>query len=353
MTSDSPRESATIWKTQGLAGLELLKARYVHQTFARHSHDGYGPGCDRKRGFWGLTIGAAHVVAPAGSINMAVPDEPHTGEAAVAEGWSYRMFYLETELLREAVSQMQDRPGQAPFFKAAWFTIPDWPGSPAVAPGFGTGRPFSFGRAIPTVGAVVRRDPATCQPGLLTKIFGPGTRVGPPGQGLSGSLLSGKRIFGRFEPGRLFEPISPDPGLSAGNRADPSRLFEPGPHQALQNVIGPGLDHRRGRLETGFVDQSHLTRQFKRLTGVTPGQYRRAVGLTDPVSPPGRNGLTTLELAVAYRLCQARLDLASHLCLFGGHVVCRTADGISLISFHINRNNLIKAFTEGCFAPLA
>jgi transcriptional regulator GlxA family with amidase domain len=27
-------------------------------------------------------------------------------------------------------------------------------------------------------------------------------------------------------------------------------------------------------LDTGFTDQSHFTRHFKRITGVTPGQYR-------------------------------------------------------------------------------
>ncbi len=27
----------------------------------------------------------------------------------------------------------------------------------------------------------------------------------------------------------------------------------------------------------GFADQSHLTRHFKRLTGITPGKYRRIV----------------------------------------------------------------------------
>ncbi|HBZ55962.1 MAG TPA: AraC family transcriptional regulator, partial [Syntrophobacteraceae bacterium] len=28
---------------------------------------------------------------------------------------------------------------------------------------------------------------------------------------------------------------------------------------------------------TGFSDQSHLTRHFKRILGVTPGQYRNSV----------------------------------------------------------------------------
>jgi transcriptional regulator GlxA family with amidase domain len=34
----------------------------------------------------------------------------------------------------------------------------------------------------------------------------------------------------------------------------------------------------------GFADQPHLTRQFKRQTGLTPAAYRRAFGL----APPGR-----------------------------------------------------------------
>jgi AraC-like DNA-binding protein len=28
----------------------------------------------------------------------------------------------------------------------------------------------------------------------------------------------------------------------------------------------------------GFADQSHMTREFRRLTGLSPGAYRRAIG---------------------------------------------------------------------------
>jgi len=34
---------------------------------------------------------------------------------------------------------------------------------------------------------------------------------------------------------------------------------------------------------TGFADQSHLTRVFKEVTGVTPGRYRRAGGSREPL----------------------------------------------------------------------
>jgi AraC-like DNA-binding protein len=36
-----------------------------------------------------------------------------------------------------------------------------------------------------------------------------------------------------------------------------------------------GIPAVRVAMETGFTDQSHLTRHFKRAFGVTPGQYAR------------------------------------------------------------------------------
>ena len=32
---------------------------------------------------------------------------------------------------------------------------------------------------------------------------------------------------------------------------------------------------------TGFTDQSHLTRRFKQLLGITPGQYRKRAAQLD------------------------------------------------------------------------
>ncbi len=39
-------------------------------------------------------------------------------------------------------------------------------------------------------------------------------------------------------------------------------------------------------LDAGFADQSHFSREFQALLGLTPGQWRRALG--DASSPPGR-----------------------------------------------------------------
>lgn len=44
-----------------------------------------------------------------------------------------------------------------------------------------------------------------------------------------------------------------------------------------RNLLTQGLPIVQAALETGFVDQSHFTRCFKKVMGVTPGQYMSAV----------------------------------------------------------------------------
>ena len=43
-----------------------------------------------------------------------------------------------------------------------------------------------------------------------------------------------------------------------------------------RGLLDRGMAVARAALETGFADQAHLTRHFKRLLGVTPGRYARA-----------------------------------------------------------------------------
>jgi AraC-like DNA-binding protein len=45
-----------------------------------------------------------------------------------------------------------------------------------------------------------------------------------------------------------------------------------------QKRLREGLEPARVAAELGFVDQSHLTRHFRRFVGVTPGQYARLGG---------------------------------------------------------------------------
>ena len=48
--------------------------------------------------------------------------------------------------------------------------------------------------------------------------------------------------------------------------------------RAAQQRLSEGVPVLEVAHDSGFADQAHFTRRFKRLTGVTPGQYRAAHG---------------------------------------------------------------------------
>jgi len=50
--------------------------------------------------------------------------------------------------------------------------------------------------------------------------------------------------------------------------------------QHAQALLSQGVPAARAASESGFYDQSHLSRRFKRLCGMTPGQYQSATQST-------------------------------------------------------------------------
>ena len=44
--------------------------------------------------------------------------------------------------------------------------------------------------------------------------------------------------------------------------------------EKASKLLRAGTPIKQVAVEAGFVDQAHLTRRFKRLTGMTPGQYQ-------------------------------------------------------------------------------
>ena len=51
---------------------------------------------------------------------------------------------------------------------------------------------------------------------------------------------------------------------------------------ARRKLADPRLSLAEVAIDAGFADQSHLTRAFRRVTGVTPGQYRASMAAVQP-----------------------------------------------------------------------
>jgi AraC-like DNA-binding protein len=304
-----------VWTRVGpVAGqvLDLLHAR-VTEPYAPHLHEEFALGACTD----GLEViryrGTLHYAGP-GSVVILEPGEPHTGGPADLPSFVYRVMYPAADLLYE-------RPVRAPRFR-----------EPVVIdPG--------LARELRQVHTLLSRAAGPLQAGPLQA--GPlqagSLEPGPP---QAGSLEPGPPQAGSLEPGPLgVEPLEAESRLSwllgelvrrhasrppdgevrgagrvarlvmaqlADRLSCPPALTEIAAEAGLSRYqlvrsfrAEVGLppyawlaQHRVARARvllergyrpaeaaalTGFADQAHLTRWFRRVVGVTPGAYRNSV----------------------------------------------------------------------------
>jgi AraC-like DNA-binding protein len=269
-------EIATFWRDPALHNLELLHAHYVTHSFAPHSHEGFAIGVI-ERGAETFAYRRANHVAPAGSIVVINPGEMHTGSALLPDGWSYRMLYPDAHVLQAVASELSGRPRDIPFFAEP--VIDD----PAVADAIlqmhalleTPSTPLEReSRLLPVLARLIERH-ADAQP-----LRPQWQRVQPSAavwrvrdylaeHYAEAVTLDELASLARLSPFHLLRAFSAAIGMP--------------PHAYLTHVrvrrskalLAAGLPIAQVATLTGFVDQSHLSRHFKRIVGVAPGQYAR------------------------------------------------------------------------------
>jgi AraC-like DNA-binding protein len=268
------REQGRVWRVAGLDGAELLAASFRRQVFPRHFHEGYALGVIED-GALAFRYRGQELVAAPGEINLVVPGEAHDGQAAAEAGWAYRMFYLEPGVLARAAAEM-GRPG-LPHFRAGVLGDPDL-----------AGRILALHRLLER-GA----DRLAAQAGLLDLLArwigrhaedpGAAPRCGREPRAVARAL---EFLAAHADQDPSLEDLARVSGLSAFHFL---RVFRQAtgltPHafvmqrrvRRAQELLRRGLAPARAAAESGFADQSHLTRQFKRLTGLTPAAYRNSL----------------------------------------------------------------------------
>ena len=214
------------------------------------------------------------VLAPAGWVNLAFPGEAHTGQAADAAGWTYRMFYLDPAFMAEIARSLDPRAREMPFIPAGAV----W--DPALA-----GRLARLHRACeaPDAEPLVRETRLAL---LLQDVL---SRYAAPGQApprCRAEVARARRFLEDHLPERislqeLGDLVGMNPYVLA--RCFTRELGMP-PHACLvqarvrraAELLRQGTAPALAALEVGFADQSHLNRHFLRCYGLTPGQFRRA-----------------------------------------------------------------------------
>lgn len=261
-------------------GLELLRASFTTQAFARHSHEGFGVGVIEK-GALGFAYRGESLVAPAGAVNTVNPDEPHDGHPAGSDGWTYRMFYFPAEFLARMAEDVAAKPAALPFFNSGVIRDPALAGlllrAHALLCGDAAPRSPRLGRDSLLLAAFARL--------LARHSFQPSR---PPGVGAEHAAVA--RVTQRLRDN--LDADLPLGELAATACLTPwhfirvfarhtgftphAWLMQQRARRARELLLG-GAAIADVAARTGFADQSHLTRTLKRIMGVTPGQLRNSV----------------------------------------------------------------------------
>ncbi|MBD0336570.1 MAG: AraC family transcriptional regulator [Cyanobacteria bacterium Co-bin13] len=270
------QEQVKFWQEPTLQGLELLRARYITHSFSRHTHEGYAIGVI-EAGVEAFTYRGSAYWAPAGSLVMIHPGEVHTGHAGIPSGWVYRMLYPEVALVQQVAQELSPAIAAAPFFPQPVIQDP-----PLAA---------QFCR----LHQVLEQSPCQLEResgfwwmvAQLIQRHGELRSHSPTPPAANGRLVSQLQIYlqehhsenialehlaqiADLPPLKLLRLFRRVTGLPPH-----AYLIQVRVHEAKRR-LATGQPIAAVAVETGFADQSHLHRHFKRLVGVTPGQYAQA-----------------------------------------------------------------------------
>lgn len=269
---DSPAEFAQAWHPADLGDIEVLRAHYRTHTFARHAHEAFtiglidaGAGAYTSRGIT-QTVGA-------GDVFVIHPEEVHDGHAASSFGWTYRVLYVPLACFAQTLTDSP--PPATPTFTAAVVT------DPALR----SLLHHLHARLARPTGQLER---ATYLTWTLQHLLAVHTIRWPLAPRAGQEPAAVARVRAYIE-AHFAENIALS-DLAALVHLHPVYLLRTfratvglPPHAYLTQIrvrqakalMRAGVPLAVVAADVGFADQSHLTHHFRRIVGLTPGQYHK------------------------------------------------------------------------------
>lgn len=269
-----PQEYVKFWRDPVLRNLEMLHATYITYAFSRHAHEGYGIAIVES-GAMAFDYRGATYVAPAGSVVVTHPGEMHTGQAVLETGWTYRTLLTDSQWLQQAALQLAEQPRPVPYFE-----------SPVIQDARLNQQLVALHRALENSPSLLERESQFLwhMAQLVRNHASDRPWVKPVGKEsravtevrdyllthyTQNIALDELATRVNLPPLRLLRSFRKQVGLPPHAYLNHVRV------QAARRLLASGWSILDTALETGFADQSHLHRHFKKMLGVTPGQYAR------------------------------------------------------------------------------
>lgn len=254
----------------GIDGIEAVLADSRH-TFARHSHDVYGIGVV-ERGAQKSASGRGMVEAEAGNTITVNPGEVHDGAPLGDAPRAWRMLYIRPAIVAAEAEDIFDGRPREEFH----------------APVLEDGR---IAGLVSAALAALLDDHAASIAGeerLLLLLSAALREQSPRQEGAAAPAIARARDRLDADPASLvtLEDLAADCGLGRFRLVrDFARVTGLTPHAYLiqrrvelaRGLIAAGTPLAEAAITAGFADQSHMTRNFTRRYGYTPGAYLAAL----------------------------------------------------------------------------
>lgn len=254
--------------------VELFHAFYSRHAYPPHSHEYYVV-CLIERGVQAFHFrGSKHITLPGGLV-LLNPGDVHTGQPADEAGFEYRALYPTATHVQRALLELTGRAQAATYFSSVQLTHPE------------------LAREVGTLHRALSEDadPLECESRflwMLTHLLAEHGESRPVAQRAGQERLAVRRarryIEERFSdrvtlsdvaehvhlsPYYLLRVFRNEVGLPPHAYLDTIRI------RHAQRLIARGMALADTATAVGYSSQSHLTRRFKRIIGVTPGRYAR------------------------------------------------------------------------------
>jgi AraC-like DNA-binding protein len=249
-------------------GLERIEAFFSGHGYDPHRHDTYAIGITLQGVQAFRYRGAPENSAP-GQVFVLHPDELHDGHAGTDAGFRYRIVYVEPRLIRDALGEARC---PLPFVREVVSNDPQL--TRAIARALADlERPLEDLHrdqiVLDLADALAAADPSATRRKLSIRHWRAADAVrafldASPQKAVTSSELEAITGLSRFALARHFRSCL---GTSPYRYLVMRRL------DRARSLIREGAPLADAALASGFADQSHMTRHFKKAYGVSPGRW--------------------------------------------------------------------------------
>jgi AraC-like DNA-binding protein len=251
---------------QPCLGIQRLRAGFFGHAYDPHRHETYAIGVT-ECGIQAFRYRGVECASTTGQTIVLHPDELHDGHAAAPEGFVYRMLYIDVALIADALGGTN-----LPFVAGA---VAEDPALAATVTEAFEGFPDHF-TTLAGAGIIVAIADRLSRRAGRQPVQRPahyyGARLDRAREALDAATdlsitaehLEAATGIDRYALARAFR---------ARFATSPHRYLVGRRLHRVKAAIAAGLPLAEAAADSGFADQSHMTRHFKARFGLTPGRY--------------------------------------------------------------------------------